>query len=306
MSDQTSPLPRLNVPLNALRAFEAAARLLSVKDAAMELGVTPSAVSHQVKGLEAALGVGLMRRVGASLELTDSGRRLSPQLTEGFRQIATAVSDLNDERKTGPLRLSMLPTFAVHWLSPRLANYPFERAGFELLISTSQTAVDLSAGVADAGIRHGKGEWDGLQADLLFCETVMLFAAPSLLAEGDPRAVVARSNLFLSQHRKSNWEDWNASLPGGPVTPAAITTVDSAGLGLRAAEDGAGLTLAGWEIAQADVRAGHLVPVFDHRMDAGAGYWLVYPEALARDRRIKNLRKWLLDETAAIRADGSC
>lgn len=306
MSDQTSPMPRLNVPLNALRAFEAAARLLSVKGAAMELGVTPSAVSHQVKALEAALGVDLMRRVGASLELTETGRRLSLQLSAGFHQIAMAVGDLIEERKSGPLRLSMLPTFAVHWLSPRLADYPFERAGFELLISTSQAAVDLSAGVADAGIRHGQGQWDGLKADLLFRETVMLFAAPGLIEGGDPRAAVSRANLFLSQHRKQNWEDWNASLPGGPVTPAAITTVDSAGLGLRAAVDGAGITLAGREIAQADVRAGRLVPVFDHRMDAGAGYWLVYPEALARDRRIKNLRKWLLEETASLRAQVAC
>ncbi|MEW5425020.1 LysR substrate-binding domain-containing protein [Amorphus sp. 3PC139-8] len=272
----------------------------------MELGVTPSAVSHQVKALEAALGVDLMRRVGASLELTDIGQRLSLRLTEGFHQIATAVDDLTEERKSGPLRLSMLPTFAAHWLSPRLADYPFERTGFELLISTTQAAVDLSAGDADAGIRHGQGEWKGLKADLLFRESVMLFASPGLLEGDDPRAVVARSNLFLSQHRKRDWEDWNNSLPGGPVTPAATTTVDSAGLGLKAAEDGAGLTLAGREIAQADLRAGHLVPVFDHRMDTGAGYWLVYPEALARDRRIRNLRKWLLEETEPLRTKVAC
>lgn len=297
MADQIFPsVPRLNVPLNALRAFEAAARLLSIKDAASELNVTPSAVSHQLKTLEEALGVDLMRRVGSRLELTPAGARLAPPLTEGFARISAGVADVTETRRKGPLRLSMLPTFAVHWLSPRLADYPFEKAGFELLISTSQEVVDLSAGAADAAVRHGAGQWNGLQADRLFGETVTLLAAPSMVAGRDPRAVVAGANLFLSQHRPQNWADWNASLPGGPVTPGAVTMVDSTGLALRAAADGAGLTLAGWEMAEADVKAGRLTPLFDHRTDADGAYWLVYPEALATDRRVRNLRRWLLGQ----------
>lgn len=299
MSDApASPMPRITVPLNALRAFEAAARNLSIKNAAGELGVTPSAVSHQLRLLEDTLGVDLMRRTGSRLELTETGRKLYPRLSSGFREIASAVSETTDERKTGALRLSMLPTFAIHWLSPRLSNYPFEKAGFELLISTSQTAVDLSAGAADAGIRHGHGDWPGLAADLLFEETVALFAAPGLVGKDGPRALVAKSNLFLSQYRARNWSDWNESLPGGPLRPAATTRVDSAGLGLRAATDGAGITLAGREIAQSDVAAGRLVQLFDHSIPASGGYWLVYPHALERDRRVKNLRDWMLREAA--------
>ena len=152
---------RLSVPLNALRAFEAAARHMSIKDAAEEIGVTPSAVSHQLRILEDLLGVELMRRVGPRLELTETGRLLSPDLSVGFTRIIQAVATVKQERKLGPLRLSMLPTFAVHWLSPRMASYPFARSGFELLISTTQTAVDLGAGVADAAVRHGSGQWPG-------------------------------------------------------------------------------------------------------------------------------------------------
>ena len=107
---------RLSVPLNALRAFEAAARHMSIKDAAEEIGVTPSAVSHQLRILEDLLGVELMRRVGPRLELTETGRQLSPDLTIGFTRIIQAVGAVKQERKLGPLRLSMLPTFAVHWL----------------------------------------------------------------------------------------------------------------------------------------------------------------------------------------------
>lgn len=297
--------PRLNLPLNALRAFEAAGRHLSIKDAAFELGVTPSAVSHQLKALEDALGVDLMRRTGTRLELTQYGQRLSPALTQGLMVISTAVNDIKDDRRAGPLRLSMLPTFAIHWLSPRLIGYPFEQPGFELLISSSQTAVDLAAGEADVGIRHGKGVWPGLRADLLFRESVTLLASPDLPGIDQPRTLVEKSNLFLSQHRLDNWDDWNRTLPDGPLQPAAVTMVDSAGLGLKAALDGAGLTLAGWEIASADIEAGRLVSLFDHRTEAGAGYWLVYPEALARDRRVRNLRDWLLT-AAGSRSEAAC
>lgn len=287
---------RLTVPLNALRAFEAAARHLSIKEAAAEIGVTPSAVSHQLRILEDALGVELMRRTGPRLELTEAGRALSPDLTAGFSRIISAVGALTTERRVGPLRLSILPTFAVHWLSPRLAAYPFARNGFELLITTSQTVVDLNAGVADAAVRHGAGSWPGVVSDLLFEETVGLLGRPQLRGGGDDalREVIAQSNLFLSQHRRDHFDRWNATLPGGPVSPAAITMVDSVGLGLQAAIDGAGVTLAGAEIVECDLASGRLALLFDHRITAGAGYYLVYPDALARDRRVRNLRTWLL------------
>ncbi|GAB1380601.1 LysR substrate-binding domain-containing protein [Pararhodobacter aggregans] len=289
--------------MNALRAFEAAARHLSIKEAALELGVTPSAVSHQLRGLEDALGLTLMRRVGPALELTEAGARLAPDLTDGFTRIIEAVGGLKQDRNTGPLRLSMLPTFAAHWFSPRLTRYPFERNGFDLLISTTQEAVDLAAGVADAAVRHGQGQWEGLRADLLFPETVGLFGAPSL-GGGDPAAMRARISsmtLFLSVHRKENYARWNATLPGGPIRPQAVMMVDSAGLALRAAMDGAGVALAGAEIAAFDVGAGRLMPLFAHRVGTGGGYYLVYPEALARDRRVRNLSRWMVEASAAER-----
>ncbi len=290
---------RLGVPLTALRAFEAAARHLSIKEAAGEIGVTPSAVSHQLRVLETVLGVELMRRVGPRLELTETGRLLSPELTAGFGRIAGAVGLVRSERKLGPLRLSMLPTFAAHWLSPRLSRYPFARAGFELLISTGQDRADISAGAADAAVRHGDGQWPGVIAERLFEETVGLLGAPSLVAAGgedELRALVGRTNLFLSQNRRENFARWNASLPGGPLQPAAVTIVDSAGLGLKAAIDGAGVTLAGIEIAGQDIAAGRLEPLFGHKVPAEAGYYLCYPPALERDRRIRNVRTWLLAE----------
>ncbi|MCF4166240.1 LysR family transcriptional regulator [Zavarzinia compransoris] len=292
----SSPLPasRIPVPLNALRAFEAVARHLSIRDAAAELAVTPSAVSHQLRGLEEALGMDLLRRAGNRLELTDAGARLAPELADGFGRIAQAVGALGAGRGKGPLRLSMLPTFAVHWLSPRLIRYPFERQGFELLISTTQATVDLGGGEADAAIRHGAGAWPGLRADLLFEETADLFAGPAPVA-------VEGANLFLSQHRRDLFAAWNATLPGGPLRPASVTTVESTGLALRAAADGAGIAFAGVEMAAADVAAGRLRSLCHRPIAAGGGYWLVYPDRLKGDRRLANVRRWLLAEAATSR-----
>lgn len=288
---------RLPVPLNALRAFEAVARHLSIRDAAAELAVTPSAISHQLRGLEEALGMDLLRRTGNRLELTEAGARLAPELAEGFGRIVRAVGALGAGRGRGPLRLSMLPTFAVNWLSPRLIRYPFDRQGFELLISTSQAAVDLAAGEADAAIRHGAGTWPGLRADRLFEETADLFAGPAPV-------VVEGANLFLSQHRRDLFAAWNAGLPGGPLRPASITTVESTGLALRAAADGAGIAFAGVEMAAADVAAGRLRSLYGRPIKAGGGYWLVYPERLKGDRRLGNIRRWLLAEAAATSRPG--
>lgn len=278
---------RIPLSLNALHAFDAVARHLSIRDAAAELAVTPSAVSHQLRGLEEALGVELVRREGNRLALTPAGASLAPELAEGFGRIAAAVGRLQHDRRKGPLRLSMLPTFAVHWLSPRLLRYPFEKQGFELLISSTQAVVDLAAGGADAAVRHGAGVWPGLRADLLFRETLDLFAAPGLMP-------ARRRQLFLSQHRAADFERWRQA--AGDAGNYAMLTVESTGLALRAAIDGAGLAFAGAEMAAAEVAAGRLLPVLDRPLAVAGGYYLVYPEALSRDRRIGNVRRWLLGE----------
>jgi len=297
--NDSDPVPmRLLVALNALRAFEAVARRLSVKAAAEELNVTPSAVSHQLRGLEERLGVDLLRRAGQRLGLTETGAILASELTAGFLRIAGAVGRVRRDRAVGPLRISLLPTFATHWLSPRLAAYPFDRRGFELQLSTTQAVVDLAAGEADAAVRHGCGSWPGLLADRLFAESVVLLGHGGCAGAG-PEALRRRlgtCNLFLSQHRKRDFELWNAALPGGPLAFRGVTVVDSAGLALRAAIDGAGMTLAGYEIAAADIRAGRLADLFGHRVATGKGYYLAYPVALARDSRLRNLRAWLLEQ----------
>ncbi|EKU28413.1 LysR family transcriptional regulator [Alcaligenes sp. HPC1271] len=170
---------RIPVPLNALRTFEAAARHLSIKDAALELAVTPSAVSHQLRTLEDLLGVELLRRVGATVELTDAGRRLAPTLNAGFCHIAASVQALRDERLDGPLRLHTLPAIAINWLAPRLAAYPFGTAESALDITTVQGHADLAAGTADVGLWFGEPPWPGLASEMLFAGTLASMPGPA-------------------------------------------------------------------------------------------------------------------------------
>lgn len=285
---------RIPVPLNALRAFEAASRHLSIKEAAAELGVTPSAVSHQIRSLEESLGVELLRRVGAGLEMTAAGRQLAPSLNQGFQHIAEGVAQMRTQRQTGPLRLNMLPAFATNWLSPRLGRYPFEQDGFSLDISTSQDDVDLAAGEADAGIWYGTGQWPGLRSELLFEAQIDLYARPGFATGTHQERVnkIRRTNLFISRHCL-NWRHWLDSMPEGPMEPGLLTTVDSGGLTLQAAADGVGVTIAVCELANSAVQAGRLESVFNRPVKDGAGFYLVYPDGLREDRRLALLRRWL-------------
>lgn len=288
---------RIPVPLTALHAFEAAARHMSIKDAASELAVTPSAISHRLRTLEEALGVELMRRTGTRIELTDAGRKLAPELSKGFSLIADVVSDLRETRRDGPLRLNMFPSFATHWLSPRLGSYPLERRGCSLEISTTQDEVDLAAGVADAGIWFGDGQWPGLVSELLFKATIDLYAPPGVYQGTfmERKAKLRGANLFISRHCV-NWRDWMNTLPDGPFAPATVINVDSGGLTMQAAADGAGVCIVVCELVEGFLRQQRLESVFNHPVDAGAGFWLVYPESFAEDRRLGNLRAWLNDQ----------
>ena len=155
-------------PLNALRAFEATARLSTLAAAAEELRVTPSAVSHQIRTLEETLGVILFQRANRRLTLTKDGLTLLPGLSEGFRRLTAAVTELERNQREGVLTVSMLSTLAMRWFMPRLPQFQTEHPEIEVRISTTTRMVDLEREDIDMAIRHGGGDWPGLAADFLF------------------------------------------------------------------------------------------------------------------------------------------
>src|ERR1051325_8358957 len=178
------------LPLNSLRAFEAAARHLSFTKAAIELCVTPAALGHQVKALEDRLGAPLFRRLPRGLALTDEGQALLPVLRDAFDKVAAALARFDDGRGRELLSVGAVGTFALGWLLPRLAAFEAAHPGVDLRLTTNNNRVDIAEEGLDFAIRFGDGAWHGTEAILLFDAplTVICTGAPParLRAPADP------------------------------------------------------------------------------------------------------------------------
>jgi len=294
-------------PLNALQAFEAAARHLSVTRAAHELHVTPAAISHQVKGLEHYLGVKLFRRVGNSLLLTDAGQACLPGLLEGFDQLAAAIDKLHRNDERGALVISVAPVFAVKWLVPRLEQFARSHPDIDVRLSATLDLVDFERDGVDAAIRLGRGKYPGLKVHKLFDESVVPMCSPRLLkgrnalrSSNDLRKhVLLHDDSLRFDKAAPDWRMW--------LTAAGIEDVDATrgphfshpDHTLQAAIDGAGVAL-GWRtMAEADIKVGRLTIPFELRLPMELAFFLVYPRAAVERPKLAAFRAWLLEQAAA-------
>jgi LysR family glycine cleavage system transcriptional activator len=208
------------LPLTALRAFEAAARHMSFKNAAAELGVTPTAVSHQVRALEDACGTALFRRQPRPLALTDAGGRLLPLLRAGFDSLAAAIASVRVEGSQQPLRITTTNAFAHRWLVPRLPQWREARPGINLRIIGTDAVIDLAAGQADVAIRYAREPPPGLVARELLRDRFWPMCSPALLAAtGRPTRPADLARLPLIHM------DWP---PGDPPPPTWQSWADTA------------------------------------------------------------------------------
>ena len=176
------PLP----PLNALRAFEAAARHLSFTRAAAELNVTPAAVGHQVKALEDLLGVRLFRRLTRALRLTEAGQAALPALVDGFDRLAEAADAMRAHGDSGVLTISVCPSFGAMWLVPRLERFRILHPEIEIRIDGTDRLVDLTRDEADVALRYGPGGYEGVRVDWLFDRVNTPVCNPALLQGAHP------------------------------------------------------------------------------------------------------------------------
>ncbi|MGZ9032991.1 MAG: LysR family transcriptional regulator, partial [Rhodospirillales bacterium] len=182
-------------PLNALRAFEAAARHLSFTRAADELNVTQAAVSHQVKTLEEQIGLPLFRRLSRGLMLTDEGQTLFPAVRHAFDTVAEAVDRLHARTGGGALTVSVLPSFAVKWLVPRMSRFQERHPDIDLRITAADRLVDFARDGVDGAVRFGAGAWPELSADFVVDEFVIPVCAPALATHLEVPADLARMTL---------------------------------------------------------------------------------------------------------------
>ncbi|MDF1586644.1 transcriptional regulator GcvA [Marinimicrococcus flavescens] len=289
-------------PLGALRAFESAMRHGRLADAAEELHVTASAVSHQIRGLEADLGIKLVRREGRRLVPTAAGEAMLPGLREGFTRIGEAVATVRELEREGPVTLSVLQTFALHWLVPRLPGFERRYPASEVRLAIGGRPVDFAREDVDLAVRHGDGAWPGLRSDLLFRDALLPVASPILLSREPPLLApehLARHTLLASAARPDAWPSWLASvgLPG--LAGARTQTFESTNLALQAAARGLGVAIAGRRLVRSLVEARWLVVPFRQSCGDPKAYWVTCPEEWAGLPRIRRVREWLLEEARA-------
>jgi len=305
--------PRHPVPLNALRAFEAAARSLSFQAAAAELFVTPAAVSHQVKRLEAYLGVQLFRRGFRSVELTSEGATLAESLGELFGQIELAL-----EKATSPvaadLRISTVESFAAKWLAPRLHRFHLKCPDVKVRIETSNEHSDFNRNRIDVAIRYGPGGYSGVNAERLLDAPVFPVCAPALLNDA---ARPLREANDLRHHTLLHDEsavdrigvpDWPAWLAAAGATRVDATrgpVFASIYLAQEAAVAGHGVALGVAPLVEEDLSRGRLVRPFDLALSNAYCFWMVRRNVTGANPAIDAFCRWLVEETSAPAARSS-
>jgi len=300
MSRSSHDLP----PLSALRAFEAAARLGSATAAAQELFVTHGAVSRHIRALEDWAGVALFERVGKRLKLTDAGRAYRDAAAVAFDGIAAATQRLRESGGTQLLIVNALPTFAMRWLLPRLAQFQRQAPRVEMKLVTSDVAAArLAHGSFHVAIRREEEPWPkGLVGASFLAEREIPVAAPALLKKIPLKtpADLARHTLLHADTRPGAWTRWLTAAGAAPVeAKAGRQHFDHFYLALQAASDGLGVALGPLPIIEDDLKAGRLVaPLAGPALPSRPYCWLV-PETLVEDPAIAALCTWLEEQGEA-------
>jgi LysR family transcriptional regulator of beta-lactamase len=285
-----------HLPLNALRAFEAAARHLSFTRAGLELRVTQAAVSHQVKSLEEILGVPLFRRLPRGLALTEEGEALLPVLTDAFRRIGGTLERFGSGRLREVLTLGAVGTFVTGWLLPRLPEFRAAHPFVDLRLLTNNNRVDLAGEGLDCAIRFGDGAWHGTEATRLFATPLSPLCAPALARRLRQPADLLRETLLRS-YRADEWARWfaTAELPcpaiRGFVFDSSLTMAE-------AAAQGAGVALLPARMFEHDLRQGRLARPFAAEVALGA-YWLTHLKSRIGTPAMHAFRTWLLAQPEA-------
>jgi LysR family glycine cleavage system transcriptional activator len=293
-------------PLNALRAFEAAARHLNFSRAADELSVTPGAVSQQIQNLEDYVGAALFKRTPKGLLLTDAAQTALPALREAFDRLAEAASLLTAAVDGRRLTLTAPPSFAAKWLVPRLGAFERAHPQVDVWLSAGMELVDLTAGEVDIAIRYGGGRYPGLEVRRLMNESVIPVASPAIL---DETPLAAPGDLAAHTLLHDGSPEVDDSCPDWPMWLAArgLKAIDGqrgprfnqSSLVIEAAVNGRGVALAKRTLAQADLEAGRLVAPLQIATAVDFAYYLVHPKAKGRLPQVKAFTAWIEAEAHA-------
>lgn len=284
-------------PLNALKAFEAAARHQSLVRAAAELNVTHAAISRHVSHLERTMGVVLFERTGRGVVLTEAGAGLARELTKGFDVLASAASRFSRaSRQRRRLLITSDVPFAISWLVPRLGDFASRHPNIDIVLDPTHRVVDLAKEEVDLGIRYGAGSWAGTDAIKLADVELIVVCSPALLKRHPVRSAARLpAALLIQEQDRCHWTTWlDAAGAKGAVEPRGPTLLaDSA---LAAAEAGHGFVLTDRIVAADALKAGRLVTPIDIAVRHN-GYYLVSPAGKKPSKPASDFRVWLTKET---------
>lgn len=302
------PLP----PLNALRAFEAAARHSSMTRAADELHVTPGALSHQIRGLEEALGVALFERGVRSIALTDAGARLYPGLRAGFAHIREAMTALDETPGERVLVVSTLPGFTAKWLAPRLWRFSEAHPDIDVRVASTQGCADFTTDGVHAALRSLRADAPPdpeLVVDHLMDVSYAPVCSPRFMDERGPfetpddlsRVPLIHDDSLAGWTQTIGWGEWFSRAGAQVEETTRGLRFSSADHALDAAVEGAGVLLASDVLAYDELRTGRLVLPFDLKLRANRAYCFVCPKRLRERANVQAFRAWAKAEAAAMR-----
>lgn len=287
-------------PLNALKAFEAAARHESFTRAADELSVTQGAVSHQVKGLEERLGLKLFHREAQGLAITTAGREYLDVVRDALDRIALGTDRLLQRQNTGTLTVSTSPNFAAKWLVHRLGRFAEAHPTIDLRVSATLHHIDFAREDIDVAVRHSDGSASGLDVTRLCTEELFPVCSPALM-QGDkplrrPADLVHHPLLHLDD--RQDWSKWLVAAGVSGLDMSRGPVLNQASMVIDAAVDGQGVALARTALATGDLISGRLIRPFSLALPVAYAYWIVCPKATAGLPKIETFRNWLLAEAA--------
>ncbi|MEO9527039.1 transcriptional regulator GcvA [Roseibium sp.] len=288
-------------PLASLRTFEAAARHMSFKRAADELGVTPTAVSHQIRLLEETVGTRLFDRKPRQVSLTEAGNLLYPVFREAFSAMTEALGKIRRTSARKAVTVTTTTAFASGWLVPKTRRFNITNPGITLRLQPCETVVDLRSGEADCAIRYGSPPFSNLIAEPLMKERFAPLCSPRLgIRTSDD--LKAHTLLHSVWHRQDDftptWHKWCIHAGIDDIDTAAGTVLTSDSHVIQSAIAGQGVALLSVVLAQEALENGLLMQPFGPELD-GHGYYFVYSPEKADDMKVLAIRKWLFAEIGA-------
>jgi LysR family glycine cleavage system transcriptional activator len=287
------PIP----PFTALRCFEAVARLGGVTQAARELHVTHSAVSQQIKVLEDAMGLALFVREARGLRLTDEGRLYALDIRAALRDITQATRRAQARPQESELVISTVPSFAQHWLVPRLASFRAAHPYYRVRLSTSLQVEDFRQSAADIGIRMGQGHWPGVAQQKLFDDDMVMVAAPHFGLAPNGRFPATAEDVLacpLISSPDTPWADWcQAARVAQPPAEAMVLSANDSNIAIGAVLLGQGVALERRSLVAHALAQGALVQITDVRIPYRYPYWLVWQQREFLNARQAHFAQWI-------------